>query len=311
MLRSAIPQAMARTVALIVFVAWGATPSSAHVFGGYSGFFSSSYWSSSSSWSSTFRNGEMLEHKEAKSSTFSNGEMVEHKEAKSSTFNNGMVVEHRESNVACAHGRCSKSVTFAKPGSVTMMTQEGPAARFAPQYGSMRARLHGLIGRLPWPAALPMPERQPTLIVTDVVEKRPAAILFLAPRTPSAQTGSMLTSAAWERMNNDMLKYSVCLMAAGGFLLTLIVSSIMLWRISESRELPLHPLSEPLAHEAAEGTVSSITSRSVAEQPKVCTESVELVVKNYLEQMYGRAAQHAHMTATKIYLSRLYAKTCM
>jgi len=299
-----MPLAMARKVALIVLVAWGVTPTAAQVLRGFS-------WSSS--WSSSFHNGEMVERKEAKSSTFTNGRMVEHREAKSSTFSNGILVEHKESSLGCAHGRCSQSVTLSKPGSVARMTQQGSAAGFAPQFGLMRAAwLNGLIGRLPWPAMQPVPERQPTLMVMDVVQKRPASLLFLAPRSPGAQTGSQTqVSAARERMNNDAFKYLVCLVVAGGFLLTLISSAIMMWRIPESRELPLHPLSEPLAHRAAEGKTSNMTPRSVAVESKVCTESGEPAVKDYLEQMYARAAQRAHMAATYMYLSRMYAKACM
>jgi len=245
---------------------------------------------------------------------FHNGEMVEHKEAKSSALSssNGEIVEQKESSFACAHGRCSESVTLAKPGSVTMMTQQGPAARFAPLSGFIQARLNKLISRFPGPAMRPMPETQPTLTMTNVVETRPEVVLFLAPHAPSTQTDPRTqASAAWERMHNDTFKYAVCIIVAGGFLLTLIASSIMMWYISESRELPLHSLSEPLADMAAEGMSSNMTPHSVVVEPKVHTDNVEPAVKDYLEQMYARAAQRAHLTASKMYLSRVYVKTCM
>jgi len=143
-----------------------------------------------------------------------------------------------------------------------------------------------------------MPETQPQLIVTDV-EKRPASILFLAPRTPGAQANP----------NSDAFKY--LLLLSSSILMTLIGSSIMMRRISEAQELPLHPLSEPLAQVAAVDIASNMTSRPVVVEAKVCTDSVEPAVKDYLEQMYAHAAQRAHITATKLYLSRVYAKSCM
>lgn len=250
-----------------------------------------------------------MEHSEAKSSTFSNGKLVEHKEAKSSTFSDGKIVAHKESTVACAHGRCSKSMTIAKKGSMPSMTHEGLAAGPEHQSGFMRARLSGLIGWM-----RPKLQRQPTVIVTDVVETRPAAVLFLAPRVSSAQTrpqAQASAAGAIEAMKYSTLATAVCLIAAGGFLLTLIGSSIMMWRISESRELRLQPLSEPLAHAASESMAGNITSGSVVVEPKASSENMELVVKNYLEQMYDRAAERAHMTATKMYLSKIYAKACV
>jgi len=277
---------MARCSLLVALAFWGATPAGAQLLRGYPSYMTSS------SWSSTFSNGRVVEHKES---------------SRSATSSDGRVMELKESNIHCKDGRCSQSVSFSGPNSAALVTREGPFVGM-PRVGLIQSRLVEMLGRFrPWRTVQPIPDMPRSY---PIEPRRPTAILFLAPRSAQPQTNA---TAPTKPMSTDLQILVASLVGASVALTTLIASAFLRCRLAQSHELPLRSLGEPLAPTNQEALASLACTRvacPVIEKESEDKESMASAVDGYLEQMYMRAIQRVDKVATQRYLGRVYEKAC-
>lgn len=232
---------------------------------GYSG-----YFASSSSWSMG-RDGRV--HEEL------------HKVSSETSFHDGVATQRAQSEVDCADGLCSQSVRVSKPGSVTMVAQQGP---------------HPEVGAVRQPMGFRIRAMLPNIALPKIyVERRPSTVLFLAPRPAAAQA----TRLVEPRPIAEDLGVAA-LLGASGSLLALLVAASLKCRRSDAREVPLSVLSEPLAPIKEEVTVVPIAVPAFPVAPKAADNSVA----DYLVQLYACAILKANAAATAKYLSRVYAR---
>lgn len=262
----------ARLFLLLALGAASAGPCGAQMLRGYSG-----YFASSSSWSMD-RDGRV--HEEL------------HKVSSETSFHDGVATQHAQSEVACADGLCSQTVRVSKPGSVTVVAQQGPAAQQGPGPE---------VGAVPPPMGLRIRAMLQNIALPKIyVERRPSTVLFLAPRPATAQATKLVEP---KPIAEDL--GVAALLGASGSLLALIVVANLKCRRSDAREVPLSVLSEPLAPIQEEVTVLPTAVLAFPVAPKAADNSG---IADCLAQLYACAILKANAAATAKYLSRVYAR---
>jgi len=280
----------------------------------------SSSWSSSSSWVPG-RDGQM--HQQVR-------------EVHTETLrDHGLAVKRTESKLACRDGLCRETVSIARPGSITVMSQGAPAA--------------GSLG----PQAMPMPANLPSRlrsVVQGILFGEPSGVKFLAPRPPPVAEAPLpfeaplrveeaaasrpvdkeeeasevdeeappTVAAAAPGLEDFVGPYPVAPLAAlagtGTLLLGLLVAAAAKWQQRSSREVPLRSLGEPLApaQEAvsaprrAHGPPPAVLAPAAPKEVEAQAEGE--LVGAYLQGLYVRALRAAEAAAANQYMYRVYER---